>query len=319
MSRAVVIGELTSEIGDEMDRSTEKKLTERAVELGKSGRSDSVPELVVLTKSESFHVKRLAVSALGKLAGIANPAEVVPVLMGCVRDQNPQVKQYAIKALMAYGADSENALGDLRDIADNPSEKEYNRDVSAKAVSLITEAIRIRQEKTEHRCQKCNVKANADEYARSMKAFQRVYCDKCFDEVFLRRRNYDTEVENKKSIETRSGTLVQSDGERIISDYLHAHGISFRYDERIRLIEGYAIRPDFYLPEHDVYIEYWGMDTLDYKIGMMKKQKLYQQEGKRLISLYFSDKCRLTEILEDKLSRFMPSGNGVRTESRQVE
>ena len=66
-------------------------------------------------------------------------------------------------------------------------------------------------------------------------------------------------------------------------------------------------------------IEYWGMDTLDYKIGMMKKQKLYQQEGKELISLYFSDKCRLTEILQDKLFRFMPSENAARTESRQVE
>jgi hypothetical protein len=72
------------------------------------------------------------------------------------------------------------------------------------------------------------------------------------------------------------------------------------------------------LPEYDIYIEYWGMDTLDYKIGMMKKQKLYQQEGKKLISLYFSDKSRLTEILQAKLSSFLPPGNGVRTESRQV-
>jgi hypothetical protein len=38
------------------------------------------------------------------------------------------------------------------------------------------------------------------------------------------------------------------------------------------------------------HIEYWGMDTADYKIGMLKKQKLYQQEGKKLISLYFSEK-----------------------------
>jgi hypothetical protein len=61
------------------------------------------------------------------------------------------------------------------------------------------------------------------------------------------------------------------------------------------------------------------MDTLDYKIGMMKKQKLYQMEGKKLISLYFRDKSRLTEILREKLSGFMPSENAVMTESRQVE
>jgi len=306
-------------IGDEMDISIEKKLTERAVELGRIGRADAVSELVGMIKSDSFHVKRLAVSALGKLAGIANPAEVVPVLMEACLDKNPQVRQYAIKALTSYGADSGIALHDLRDIIANPAEKDYNRRNAEKAISVISEALRIRDKQAEHRCMKCNSTANADEYARSMKAFQRVYCDNCFDEVFLKRRNYDTGVELNKTIETRSGTLVQSDGERIISDYLHSRCISFRYDERIRLIEGYAIRPDFYLPEYDVYIEYWGMDTLDYKIGMMKKQKLYQMEGKKLISLYFKDKTRLTEILREKLSAFIPSGNAVRTESRQVE
>ena len=66
-----------------------------------------------------------------------------------------------------------------------------------------------------------------------------------------------------------------------------------------------AIRPDFYLPEFDVYIEYWGMDTINYKIGMLKKQKLYQQEGKKLISLYYYDKDNLEKILKQKLSRYM--------------
>lgn len=69
-------------------------------------------------------------------------------------------------------------------------------------------------------------------------------------------------------------------------------------------MEGCAIRPDFYLPEFDVYIEYWGMDTADYKIGMLKKQKLYQQEGKRIISLYPDDKPRLGQILEVKLGQY---------------
>ncbi len=68
-----------------------------------------------------------------------------------------------------------------------------------------------------------------------------------------------------------------------------------------QLIQGYAIRPDFYLPRYDVYIEYWGLDTTDYKIGMLLKQKLYQQEGKRLISLYPVDLPRLDEKLQASL------------------
>ena len=47
------------------------------------------------------------------------------------------------------------------------------------------------------------------------------------------------------------------------------------------------------------------MDTADYKIGMLKKQKLYQQEGKKIVSLHFSEKQRLAEILRQKLSRYM--------------
>ncbi|MCX5913961.1 MAG: hypothetical protein NTV04_18745, partial [Deltaproteobacteria bacterium] len=99
-------------------------------------------------------------------------------------------------------------------------------------------------------------------------------------------------------------SLVQSEGERLIADWLHARKIAYRYDERIRIVEGYAIRPDFYLPEFDVYIEYWGMDTIDYQIGMLKKKKLYQQEGKRLISLSFKEKDRLFEVLGKKLERY---------------
>ena len=46
------------------------------------------------------------------------------------------------------------------------------------------------------------------------------------------------------------------------------------------------------------------MDTIDYKIGMLMKQKLYQQEGKRLISLYPEDKNDLDAILGKKMKAF---------------
>ena len=46
------------------------------------------------------------------------------------------------------------------------------------------------------------------------------------------------------------------------------------------MIEGLTVRPDFYLPEFDIYIEYWGMDTADYRAGMYRKKKLYAETGK---------------------------------------
>ena len=53
-----------------------------------------------------------------------------------------------------------------------------------------------------------------------------------------------------------------------------------------------------------MYIEYWGMNTADYKIGMLKKQQLYQQQGKRLISLYPAHRPRLDSIMRTKLALF---------------
>jgi predicted RNA-binding Zn-ribbon protein involved in translation (DUF1610 family) len=255
----------------------------------------------------SAEIRRLAVSAIGKLSGFgADPGVAVAVLAPvALGDAHPQVRQYALKALKSYGTAVRPHLHDLRDLVTNPEMKDYVRVAAASTVETIEEAVHVQEGATEHYCQRCGARVGADEYSRSQRAFQRVFCDRCFDEVYLERRNFDTKVELNKTVRAQDGTLVQSKGERMIADYLRAQGIVYRYDERFRIVEGSAIRPDFYLPEFDVYIEYWGMDTADYKIGMLKKQKLYQQEGKKLISLHFSEKSRLREVLAAKLACYV--------------
>lgn len=282
-----------------------KRLAASAKSLGESASISALPELAELTRSASPLVRRLAASAPGKLAGIVDSAASVDLLRPLLSDEHPQVRQYAAKALGAFGTAAELALSDLDDLRAQPGEKDYVLRSVEPAIRTIREALRIAAQKAVHLCRRCGVRVSADEFARAQKAFQRVFCDKCFDEVYLERRNFDTKVELNKTIETKSGTLVQSGGERLIADYLTRQGIAYRYDERIRIVEGYAIRPDFYLPEFDVYIEYWGMDTADYKIGMLKKLKLYQQEGKRVISIYPEDKAALDEVLRHKLGRYM--------------
>lgn len=100
------------------------------------------------------------------------------------------------------------------------------------------------------------------------------------------------------------GTRVQSDGERLIADWLAAHNLAYRHDERFRILSGHAVRPDFYLPELDLHIEYCGLDSADSRVGILKKQQLYQQEGKRLISLHPDDKPLLDAVLRTKLAFF---------------
>lgn len=287
-----------------MHKKLEKQFRERAVELGNSGDPAALPELAELTLSPAANVRRLAASAIGKLAGLADAKNAVTALQPLLQDSYPQVRQYAAKALGCYGSAAKVALADLRDMAISPVEKEYNNESAKKAIEVIEEASRIKEKQAVHCCQRCGVKLESDEYIRSHKAFQRPFCNYCFDEVFLERRNFETKVELQKNIRAKDGTWVQSDGERLICEALDAERIKYRYDERFRILDGYAIRPDFYLPEFDVYIEYWGMDTADYKIGMLKKQQLYQQQGKRLISLYPQDKPRLREKLLDKLAKY---------------
>jgi hypothetical protein len=287
-----------------MHITNEKKLAKHATELGKSADAKAFPQLAELVTSESPLVRRLAASAIGKLADIVPAGPAVEALHPLLRDEHPQVRQYSAKALGAFGSDAKAALPDLRDLYSNPVERDYVKRSVLAAGKLIRSAVDIAESQVIHCCQRCGVKLDADEYVRSQKAFQRSFCNYCFDEVFLERRNFETKVQLQKNIRAKDGTWVQSDGERMICEILDAEKVRYRYDERFRILDGYAIRPDFYLPEFDVYIEYWGMDTADYKIGMLKKQQLYQQQGKRLISFYPDDKPRMCEMLLEKLTKF---------------
>ncbi len=289
-----------------MDPKLHHQAVQRALALGRGTDPTALPELARLITFPSAEIRRLAASAIGKLASFgAEPVAAVQALAPvALRDPHPQAQQYALKALKLYGADARHHLHDLDDLAVNERAKDYIRRAADSAAQAIRDALRLEQEHAQHKCVRCGREVTPDEHTRSQQAFQRTFCDACFDQVFLDRRNFDTKVELQKTILAQAGTLVQSDGERLIADWLAAHHIAYRYDERFRILSGHAIRPDFYLPELDLYIEYWGLDTADYQIGMLKKQQLYQQEGKRLISLRPADKPRLDAVLRSKLALF---------------
>jgi hypothetical protein len=243
---------------------------------------------------------------MGKLAEFgAEPETAVAALAPlALHARHPQTQQYAIRALKKYGAAARAHVQDLRDMARNPANKPYVRAAAKTTADAIEQAAKDTELNVKHRCQRCSTPVSADEHARSQQAFKRVFCASCFDEVFLVRRNFETQVELNKTVEVRDGTIVQSEGERRIAEWLSAHGLTYRYDTKFRIIGEFQIRPDFYLPEIDVYVEYWGLDTPQYKMSMYKKQMLYQQEGKRLISVYPKDLPGLDGLLTSKLRLF---------------
>ncbi|HDH00328.1 MAG TPA: HEAT repeat domain-containing protein, partial [Nitrospirae bacterium] len=109
-----------------MHKKLEKQYRDRAVELGNSGDPAALPELAELTQIPVANVRRLAASAIGKLAGLADAKNAVAALQPLLQDTYSQVRQYAAKALSSYGTVAKSALSDLRDMAINPVEKEYN-------------------------------------------------------------------------------------------------------------------------------------------------------------------------------------------------
>jgi hypothetical protein len=131
-----------------MDRQLEKRLSDRAVAIGREGNAAAFGELLELLRSSSANARRLAASALGKLAwmGVDQASAVAALAPAACRDPHPQTRQYAIKALKAYGAAAQGTLQDLRDMGCNPAEREYiRRDAAPRRPSSKKQSVSPRQ------------------------------------------------------------------------------------------------------------------------------------------------------------------------------
>jgi DNA helicase-4 len=73
---------------------------------------------------------------------------------------------------------------------------------------------------------------------------------------------------------------VKSKAEKKVADTLDYAGVKYLYESPLSLKVGKrwkTVRPDFYLPEYDLYIEYRGLTHLDdYTRKMNWKKKQYR-------------------------------------------
>lgn len=69
---------------------------------------------------------------------------------------------------------------------------------------------------------------------------------------------------NDNDIQTIKGEAVKSYGEMVIANWLYRHGLNYQYEANYRFDvstqEYRQYQPDFYLPDYDIYIEYYGID-----------------------------------------------------------
>ena len=281
----------------------------RAVELGNAGTGHDWEELTRLLKSGYPAVRRAAASALGKMIDRnGDLASLLTPYLACRlnAEDSPQVLQYVLKALLKCAKHLNGlALDDLGDIVRDPNRKDYVRSEANAVIAAAEAAKREREAVKGHWCSRCKGIITAEESAEAIRKYGKPYCRHCLTEKQLEDANFNATVEDSKKLRTVDEVAVQSRGERRIGDWLAKKGIAYSYDERYLIARDTRIRPDFYLPEFDLYIEYWGMDTPGYVANMQMKKMLYQRAAKKLISVSWRDLDRIEQVLEEKLARYI--------------
>ena len=87
---------------------------------------------------------------------------------------------------------------------------------------------------------------------------------------------------------TLRGEQVKSHAEQKIADFLSRNGIRYEYERPfevgIWIFNKELCKPDFYLPDYDVYVEYWGLKDIgeeykrrDYRAKMAWKMEQYDR------------------------------------------
>ena len=80
---------------------------------------------------------------------------------------------------------------------------------------------------------------------------------------FTNEKEYEAYLTSNKPT-TLTGEIVKSYGELEIANYLFSNNIKYVYEKEYKydtMTDDYQqYTPDFYLPEYDIYIEYFGID-----------------------------------------------------------
>ncbi len=93
------------------------------------------------------------------------------------------------------------------------------------------------------------------------------------------------------TIKCKDGHMVRSQAEKRIDDYLFEHRIPHVYEKEIKIF-GKHLTPDFYFPDTDTYMEYWGFgpNNEEYTNQKHYKQALYKAAGLNLIEIDYRTK-----------------------------
>ncbi|MCD4705262.1 hypothetical protein K8R66_04270, partial [bacterium] len=126
------------------------------------------------------------------------------------------------------------------------------------------------------------------------------FCRKCGEIKKL--QNIDFNV--KKSYKCKDTHMVRSSGEVRIDDWLSENKIKHTCEEKLPISE--LLYCDWYLPEYDVYIEFWGsVHKKDNRAHRRHKEKIYKNNGLKLINIEDEDLINLNDRLNHELGCYI--------------
>lgn len=80
---------------------------------------------------------------------------------------------------------------------------------------------------------------------------------------------------------TLRGDVVRSKSERMIADWLHGHGLKYEYEAKVDF-QDFPFRPDFYIPEADLYLEH----ESNLSVNPLGKHIQFEKAGKLYVKTY---------------------------------
>ncbi len=124
-------------------------------------------------------------------------------------------------------------------------------------------------------------------------------------------------------LEERIGGAAQdrfrSRGERHIAATLNKYGIPFLYEPRVAVNDNgkrRELRPDFYLPEFNLYVEFYGrVGNEDYDIRTARKKTIYAANNLNVVSVY---PWHLVQDWPNYLFKHLPAGTSQRLQTSPI-
>jgi len=97
---------------------------------------------------------------------------------------------------------------------------------------------------------------------------------------------------------------VRSNYEKRCAEYLDMNNIKYQYEPLI-LLDGRQYRPDFYLPDYNLFLEICGYRHMPfYSDRIERKQMIYKKNRLKAVFISYNGRGSLEKLIESELEKF---------------